>query len=133
MPTTMTTINTEPDMTSEEEGENMTSCDKCAKRCEFSTLAGPNSKHEWLCEKCDMKFDEEEKEEYDDMGVLCRYRKGEGWYAIEDHCVTCGYRCDECECDDGEEKWVYPCEECGDCDEKCDCGSSKMDLVLAKE
>jgi len=46
------------------------------------------------------------------MGVLCRYTEEDGWYAIEDHCVTCGYRCDECECDTDED-WVYPCEECG--------------------
>ena len=62
------------------------------------------------CDKCD---DNTTREEYDDMGVLCRYTEEDGWYAIEDHCVTCGYRCGECECDDGEEDWVYPCEDCG--------------------
>jgi len=75
---------------------------------------------------------EEGKEHYDDMGVLCRYIDDE-WYAIEDHCVTCGYRCDECECDEGEEKWVYPCEECGDCDEECDCEETEKELEEIKK
>ena len=46
-----------------------------------------------------------EKEEYDDMGVLCRYTEKDGWYAIEDHCVECGYRCEECDCET-DEAWV---------------------------
>lgn len=118
----MTSIINEPDMTT---------CDKCAKECEFETLIhNKGRKYEFVCEKCD---DNTSREEYDDNGVLCRYLEEDGWYAIEDHCVTCGYRCEECECDEGEENWVYPCEECGDCDEKCDCGSSKTDPLPANK
>ena len=85
----------------------------------------------WICKerhhlsffkKCDEAVaNRQPKEEYDDMGVLCRYTEEDGWYAIEDHCVTCGYRCDECECEEGEEEWVYPCEECDG--RPCECKS----------
>jgi hypothetical protein len=109
-------------MTSNSTNEpDMTTCDKCAKECEFKTLIH-NPNDEWLCEKCDEAVaNRQPKEEYDDMGVLCRYTEEDGWYAIEDHCVTCGYRCDECECDDGEEDWIYPCEECDG--RPCECKS----------
>ena len=78
-----------------------------------------------FCEKCveagPFLANRQPKEEYDDNGVLCRYTEEDGWYAIEDHCITCGYRCDECECDDGEEDWIYPCEECDG--RPCECKS----------
>lgn len=35
--------------------------------------------------------------EHDDKGVLCRYTKKDGWMAMEDHCVDCGYV--ECRCE----------------------------------
>jgi len=66
----------------------------------------------------------EPKEEYDDKGVLCRYLEDDGWYAIEDHCVDCGYRCFQCECDT-DEAWVYPCAECGTHKEPDDLQCSK--------
>lgn len=54
----------------------------------------------------DQETDEENKngelydglEEYDDHGVLCRYTEEEGWVAIEDYCVECGYLYEECMC-----------------------------------
>ena len=88
------------------------SCNYCDSCGTYHFLQWEEMKEEgenW-CKTC---IDEKKKkEEYDDKGVLCRYIDDE-WFAIEDHCVTCGYRCDECECDEGEEDWVYPCEECG--------------------
>jgi len=107
----MTSMNNEPDMTT---------CDRCAKDYDFNTLT--LNRDQWLCEKCDENVANIRviKEEYDDKGVLCRYLEDDGWYAVEDHCVDCGYRCDDCDCET-DEAWVFPCEECGDCDQKCSC------------
>jgi hypothetical protein len=43
--------------------------------------------------------DEQYKWDYDDCGVICRYDKEtEEWEPMEEHCVACGYRPDECVC-----------------------------------
>jgi len=50
----------------------------------------------------------------DDLGVLCRYSKEEGtWTAIEPHCVECGHRDDDCDCEEEEERMWELCEHCG--------------------
>ena len=36
---------------------------------------------------------------YDDKGVECVYSKTFGWFPLEDTCLECGYRVDECECE----------------------------------
>ena len=43
---------------------------------------------------------DEDKYEMDDKGVMCRYSEEQGWEPIEPHCVECGYKNEECECDD---------------------------------
>jgi len=58
------------------------------------------------CEDCKKACDEEEdcwmpieELEYDDNGVLCKYTQEDGWMPIEDHCVECGFKPDECNCE----------------------------------
>jgi hypothetical protein len=46
---------------------------------------------------------EQVKYEYDDKGILCIYMEEKGWIPLEDHCVNCGVKPDECECDEKEE------------------------------
>ena len=38
------------------------------------------------------KYDE------DDKGVACRYSEDDSWEALEAHCLSCGYRDDDCNC-----------------------------------
>ena len=45
--------------------------------------------------------DEHYRWDYDDCGVICRYDKEtEEWEPMEEHCVECGYRPDECHCEE---------------------------------
>ncbi len=45
--------------------------------------------------------DERYKWDYDDCGVLCRYDKEtEAWEVMEDQCIDCGHRPDDCDCED---------------------------------
>jgi len=54
---------------------------------------------------------------YDDCGVICRFDKEtEAWEPMEDHCVDCGHRPDDCNCEE-EGGCVY----CHDEDVYCHC------------
>jgi hypothetical protein len=45
--------------------------------------------------------DERYKWDYDDCGVLCRYDKEtEAWEVMEDQCIDCGHRPDDCDCEE---------------------------------
>ena len=57
--------------------------------------------------------DDHYKWNYDDCGVICRYDKEtEEWEPMEPHCVDCGHRDDECDCEEEERMWEL-CEHCG--------------------
>ena len=49
--------------------------------------------------KC-IEFNDESCDEEDDCGVMCHYSKTTGgWEPIEEHCIECGYRYNDCHCD----------------------------------
>jgi hypothetical protein len=45
--------------------------------------------------------------DYDDNGVRVRFSEENGWEALEPHCLNCGCREEECDCEEYEEaEWV---------------------------
>ena len=50
------------------------------------------------------QYDNESCDEENDCGVMCHYSKTTGgWEPIEESCIECGYRYNDCRCDDDEE------------------------------
>ena len=78
-------------------------------------------KGEEKCSKCDFNFhvyDEvPDKQMQDDKGILCRYTSEKGWFPIEDHCIECGYKIEQCECN--------RCKECCELANICKCNDKE--------